>query len=46
MRGKKKSNEVMFAVLAVIILVGLALLSVVLGVPPLSESAMLIGPSR
>jgi hypothetical protein len=37
MRVKQKPNDVTFLVLAAIILVGLALLSVALGAAPLSE---------
>jgi hypothetical protein len=44
MRRKQKSNDVAFVVWAVIILVGLALLSVALGVAPLADPAIFNAP--
>jgi hypothetical protein len=44
MRIKQKPTDVTFLVWAVIILVGLALLSVALGVAPLSEPGIFNGP--
>jgi hypothetical protein len=44
MRVKQKPNDVTFLILAVIILVGLALLSVALGVAPLSEPGIFDDP--
>jgi hypothetical protein len=44
MRVKQKPNDVTFLMWAVIILVGLALLSVALGVAPLSEPGIFDDP--
>jgi hypothetical protein len=44
MRVKQKPTDVTFLVWAVIVLVGLALLSVALGVAPLSEPGIFNGP--
>jgi hypothetical protein len=44
-RGKQKPNDIGFVVWALIILGGLVVMSVALGVTPLSEPAIFDGPS-
>jgi hypothetical protein len=44
MRGKRKQIDITFVVWATVILVGLAFLSVALGVAPTTEPAIFIEP--